>query len=179
MGRTIGNATIECVTGDITRQEGFDAVVNAANAELRPGGGVAGAIHRTAGPGLYAECVPLAPIKPGRAVITGAYDLPNEYVIHCLGPVYGLDEPSDGLLADCYRMALRLADEKGLVSIAFPAISTGVFGYPVGEAAAVAMEAVARAAESLKSVRKVRFVLRDEDVLRAHEKALEDEWKRS
>lgn len=179
MEHTFGRITVECVVGDITRQQGFDAVVNAANAQLLPGGGVAGAIHRAAGPGLAAECRPLAPIKPGRAVITGGHDLPNPYVVHCLGPVYGVDEPSDALLADCYRNALRLADERGLISVAFPAISTGVFGYPMGEAAEVALGAVARAAESLNSIRRVRFVLRDEKALRIHERALEDEWKRS
>lgn len=99
MARTIKGVTIECVQGDITRQEGFDAVVNAANAELRPGGGVSGAIHRAAGPGLAEECRPLAPIKPGQAVITSAHKLPNRFVIHCLGPVYGVDKPSDRLLA--------------------------------------------------------------------------------
>ena len=131
------------MTGDITRQEGFDAVVNAANAQLRPGGGVAGAIHRAAGPGLYEECRPLAPIKPGQAVITGGHGLPNRHVIHCLGPVYGVDTPSAVLLADCYRNALKVAEEHGLASLAFPAISTGIFGYPVAEAARVAMSAVA------------------------------------
>jgi O-acetyl-ADP-ribose deacetylase (regulator of RNase III) len=179
MERTIGRVHIECVIGDITKQVGFEAVVNAANALLLSGGGVAGAIHRAAGPGLAAECQALAPIKPGQAVITGGHDLPNPHVIHCLGPVYGVDEPSDVLLADCYRNALRLADEEGLVSVAFPAISTGFFGYPLTEAAEVALGAVARAAESLKSVGVVRFVLHDEAALRIHEKALEDEWKRS
>jgi O-acetyl-ADP-ribose deacetylase (regulator of RNase III) len=178
MERTIGCLRIECVIGDITRQKGFDAVVNAANAQLLPGGGVAGAIHRAAGPGLTAECQPLAPIKPGQAVITGGHDLPNPHVIHCLGPVYGVDEPSDVLLADCYRNALRLADERGLVSVAFPAISCGFFGYPLVEAAEVALGAVARAAESLRSVGAVRFVLHDETLLQIHERALEDEWKR-
>ena len=86
---------IELKTGDITEQDDLDAVVNAANAELAPGGGVAGALHRAAGPGLAEEAAPMAPIEPGEAVITGAHDLPNDYVIHCLGPVYGRDEPSD------------------------------------------------------------------------------------
>ncbi|MCF8095488.1 MAG: macro domain-containing protein, partial [Desulfobacteraceae bacterium] len=86
--------TIECVQGDIANQPDVDAIVNAANAELRPGGGVAGAIHRAAGPGLEEECRPLAPILPGQAVITGAHNLPNSHVIHCLGPVYGIDKPS-------------------------------------------------------------------------------------
>ncbi len=172
MQRRIAGLTIECMTGDITRQEGFDAVVNAANAQLRPGGGVAGAIHRAAGPGLYEECRPLAPIKPGQAVITGGHDLPNRHVIHCLGPVYGVDTPSAVLLADCYRNALKVAEEHGLASLAFPAISTGIFGYPAAEAAHVAMSAVAEVALELRSVRVVRFVLRGEEALRVHEEAL-------
>lgn len=172
MERVISGLKIECVKGDITKQAGFDAVVNAANAELRPGGGVAGAIHRAAGPGLYEECRPLAPIKPGQAVVTGGHNLPNRYVIHCLGPVYGVDEPSDRLLADCYRNALRLAEEKGMSSVAFPAISTGAFGYPLREAAKIALGTVAELAPSLRSVKVVRFVLYDEAALRAHEEAL-------
>ncbi|MBC7293395.1 MAG: macro domain-containing protein [Thermoleophilia bacterium] len=173
MERTIAGLKIECVIGDITRQTGFDAVVNAANAQLLPGGGVAGAIHRAAGPELAEECRPLAPIRPGEAVITGAYRLPNKKVIHCLGPVYGVDQPSDQLLADCYRNALRLADQHGLTSVAFPAISTGVFGYPMREAAAVAMKAVAEMTPHLQSVKIVRFVLRDEEAQRIHAEALQ------
>lgn len=170
---------IECVKGDITRQDDLEAIVNAANAQLLPGGGVAGAIHRAAGPGLVAESRPLGPIKPGQAVITSGYDLPNKYVIHCLGPVYGLDEPADVLLADCYRNALRLADERGIRSAGFPAISTGVFGYPLRDAATVAVEAVAGAAVALHHVALVRFVLHDDAALRIHEEALEDIWTRS
>jgi O-acetyl-ADP-ribose deacetylase len=172
MEAVISGVAIEVEAGDITRQNGFDAVVNAANAQLRPGGGVAGAIHAAAGPGLYEECVPLAPIKPGQAVITGGHRLPNKHVIHCLGPIYGVDTPSDELLADCYRNALRLADEHGLISVAFPAISTGVFGYPMAEAARVALAAVAETAASLRTVRRVRFVLRPGEALRMHEEAL-------
>jgi len=170
--KEVAGVRVECVVGDITRQVGFDAVVNAANAQLRPGGGVAGAIHRAAGPGLEEECRPLAPIKPGQAVITGGHNLPNRYVIHCLGPVYGVDRPSDRLLADCYRNALRLAEERGLSSVAFPAISTGAFGYPMEEAAEVAFRTIAEVAPTLKSVKVVRFVLRDEEALRVHEEAL-------
>lgn len=172
MERTIKGLTIECVLGDITAQQGFDAVVNAANAQLAPGGGVAGAIHRAAGPELYEECRRLAPIKPGQAVITAAYGLPNRRVIHCLGPVYGLDQPSDRLLADCYRNALALADEYGLESVAFPAISTGIFGYPLEEAARVALVAIAESAPNLQHVRRVRIVLRDEHALQVHEEVL-------
>ena len=107
---------LEIIKGNIADQPGIDAVVNAANAWLRPGGGVAGAIHRAAGPGLAEECRPLAPIKPGEAVLTGGHRLPNPYVIHVLGPVYGRDKPEDRLLAACYCNALRLAEEHRLVS---------------------------------------------------------------
>jgi O-acetyl-ADP-ribose deacetylase len=168
----VGGVTVECVRGDITAQEDVSAVVNAANAELRTGGGVAGAIHRAAGPELYEECRPLAPIRPGEAVVTGAHDLPNERVVHVLGPVYGRDRPEEELLSSCYRNALRLADEEGLESIAFPAVSTGVFGYPLREAARVALRTVIEEAKNLRSVRLVRFVLFGEEDLAAHEEAL-------
>ncbi|MFS8501205.1 MAG: macro domain-containing protein [Caldicoprobacter sp.] len=174
MEKVIHGVKIECVQGDITKQEGFDAIVNAANAQLMPGGGVAGAIHRAAGPGLAEECKPLAPIKPGQAVITGGHNLPNRYVIHCLGPVYGVDQPSDKLLADCYRNALKLAEQHGITSIAFPAISTGIFGYPMEEAARVAFEAIFELIPSLKSVKVIRFVLWDREALEIHERVLGD-----
>ncbi len=169
MKTRIGDVEIELVRGDITRQEGIDAVVNAANAQLLPGGGVAGAIHRAAGPQLAEECRKYAPIRPGEAVITGAYNLPNRYVIHCLGPRYGIDRPEEELLARCYRNALWLAEEKGLESVAFPAISTGAFGYPVEEAARVALRTVWEMAPTLRQVKRVRFVLyrpTDEEVHR-------------
>lgn len=153
---------IECITGSIVDQPDMDAIVNAANAQLRPGGGVAGAIHRAAGPGLERECRPLAPIAPGQAVITGGHKLPNRFVIHCLGPVYGRDEPAAALLADCYRNALQLAELAGARSLAFPAISTGAFGYPKRLAAPVALQTVMQAAPGLASVRLVRFVLYSE-----------------
>ncbi|MGH2946495.1 MAG: macro domain-containing protein [Solirubrobacteraceae bacterium] len=163
---------LDLVEGDITDQPGFDAVVNAANAELLPGGGVAGAIHRAAGPALADECRPLAPIRPGECVITGGHALPNRWVIHCLGPVYGHDEPADRLLASCYRRALEQADERGLESVAFPAISTGAFGYPIEEAAVVALSAVADIAQRLQRVKRVRFVLVGPDAVEIHRAAL-------
>lgn len=169
----IDGTTIELTVGDIAGQDGFDAVVNAANAQLRIGGGVAGAIHSAAGPELEKETRPLAPIRPGEAVITSGHRLPNPHVIHCLGPVYGRDEPSDELLASCYREALRLAEENGLRSIAFPAISTGAFGYPLEPAARIALETVAAEAQGLSTVRTVRFVLYDEHALEVHGEALE------
>lgn len=169
-----GEVTIELVVDDIARQEGFDAVVNAANAELRTGGGVAGALHRAAGPGLAEEGRPLAPIRPGEAVITSGHRLPNDYVIHCLGPVYGRDEPADELLESCYREALRRAEENDVRSIAFPAISTGAFGYPAEPAARIALRTVAGRAAELKSVRRIRFVLYDDRALEVHSRVLED-----
>ena len=171
----IHEVTVECVAGDIAHQPDMDAVVNAANAQLRIGGGVAGAIHRAAGPGLARECAPLAPIAPGEAVITGAHGLPNRFVIHCLGPVYGRDRPEPDLLADCYRIALALADEAGLESVAFPAISTGAFGYPTEPAAQVALRTVKQTAPGLTSVRQVRFVLHDRRDCELHVRVLAEE----
>jgi O-acetyl-ADP-ribose deacetylase len=172
MRREFGDVMVECIQGDITSQQDVDAVVNAANARLAPGGGVAGAIHRAAGPGLAEEAVPLGPIEPGEAVITGAHGLPNRYVIHTLGPVYGQDRPEAELLARCYRNSLALADDNGVASIAFPAISTGIFGYPAEEAAEVALQTVREGVEGLERVRLVRFVLFGEKDLEVHEKVL-------
>ena len=135
---------------------------------------MAGAIHRAAGPGLAEEAMPLGPISPGETVITGAHGLPNRFVIHALGPVYGQDRPEADLLARCYRNALALAEENGAGSVAFPAISTGVFGYPVEEAAGVALRAVRDASEDLRAVRLVRFVLFGDRDLEVHERALSE-----
>ncbi len=157
--RNVHGVIVECVKGNIAAQPDIEAIVNAANAELRIGGGVAGAIHRAAGPGLEAECRPLAPIQPGEAVITGAHNLPNRYVIHCLGPVYGIDKPSDRLLASCYRNALQLTEDNGIRSIAFPAISTGAFGYPLEPAARIALNAISDILPDLSIVHHIRVVL--------------------
>ncbi len=169
MEREVSGVKVEAVQGDITAQEDVDAIVNAANAELESGGGVAGAIHGAAGPGLAEEARPLAPISPGEAVITGGHDLPNRYVIHALGPVYGQDRPEEELLANCYRNSLALAEENGIESVAFPAISTGVFGYPKEDAAEVALRTVTEEAENLQSVRLIRFVLFGEEDLEVYE----------
>ena len=174
MRRTFGGVTVECVRGDITAQDDVEAVVNAANSRLEPGGGVAGAIHRAAGPGLAGEARPLAPIRPGEAVITGGYGLPNRYVVHTLGPVYGQDRPEAELLASCYRNSLALAEEHGIGSIAFPAISTGIFGYPVEEAARVALRTVGEEAAGLERVRLIRLVLHSPSDLEVHERALSE-----
>ena len=171
--RQIGNVTIELTVGDITTQADLDVVVNAANAQLQTGGGVAGAIHRAAGPGLAEECRRLAPISPGQCVITGGHRLPNRHVVHCLGPVYGYDEPAGQLLADCYRNALLLADRAGMASVGFPAISTGAFGYPMEPAADVALRTVASVAPELRSVRLIRFVLYSPRSVDVHQRALD------
>jgi len=170
--REVNGVKIEVVQGDITAQDDVEAIVNAANAELESGGGVAGAIHDAAGPSLVEESRPLAPIEPGEAVVTGAYDLPNRYVIHTLGPVSGSDEPEDELLADCYRNSLALAEEHGLGSIAFPALSTGAFGYPVEEATEVALQTVLENSGELQNVRLIRFVLFSEEDAEVYESVL-------
>jgi len=167
-----GRLTLQLSQGDITRQDDLDVVVNAANAQLITGGGVAGAIHRVAGPELEAACRPLAPIQPGQAVMTEGFKLPNKKVIHCLGPVFGVDQPSDELLARCYRSAMGLADQAGLASIGFPAISTGAFGYPVREAAGIALQTMVQLAPQLESLQLVRFVLFSESDLQVHQEIL-------
>jgi O-acetyl-ADP-ribose deacetylase len=164
---------VESFRGDITQQHGIDVIVNAANAMLRPGGGVAGAIHRAAGPGLHEDCKSLAPISPGEAVITAAHQLPNKFVAHCLGPVFGRDKPEAELLASCYVRALQLADGIGVKSIALPAISTGIFGYPTEEAARVAFQAIKSQLQSLKHITLIRMVLWAEDDFMVHKKVMD------
>ncbi|MDV6316418.1 macro domain-containing protein [Idiomarina sp. HP20-50] len=162
----------ECVHGDITQQNDIEAIVNAANAELKPGGGVAGAIHHAAGNELEEATRSLAPIKPGDAVMTKAFLLPNRYIIHCLGPVYGVDTPSDKLLADCYRNALDLTEKHQMESIAFPAISTGAFGYPFESATDVALETIRAHVEKLSHLKLVRFVLFSDKEFAHYQRAL-------
>lgn len=170
--KTISGVTIELKRGDIANQKDMEAVVNAANAQLRIGGGVAGAIHRAAGPELAQETRAMAPIRPGEAVISGAHNLPNEYVIHCLGPVYGQDKPENKLLANCYSSALALAEEYGIERIAFPSISTGAFGYPMADAAQVAFETINSQRTELTTVTLIRFVLWGEDAMKVHENVM-------
>lgn len=170
----VSGVKIECVRGNIAAQADVEAVVNAANAWLAPGGGVAGAIHRAAGPGLAEECRRYAPIRPGEAVLTGGHNLPNRYVIHCLGPVYGKDKPEAELLARCYENALKLAEEHGIESLAFPALSTGYFGYPFEAATEVALATVVRRAPELKRVKLVRFVLYSAKDLEVYERKLKE-----
>ncbi len=133
---------IEIHVGDITKLQ-VDAIVNAANDRLAPGGGVCGAIHRAAGPGLARECTTIGHCPTGEARMTGGYDLPASHVIHAVGPVWHGGQAGEAeLLAGCYRASLDLARAADLKSIAFPAISTGIFGYPLDQAARVAVETV-------------------------------------
>lgn len=173
MIKDIGQSRIEVVTGDITQQSDMQAVVNAANAHLQPGGGVAGAIHRFAGPELNEACRELAPIKPGQAVITQGFNLPNEFIIHCLGPIYTVDRPSDQLLADCYKNAMRLVEQYEIRSIGFPAISAGAFGYPLQEAAQIAIDTTRDCLREMDGSYHVRFVLFTDQDEQAFQKALE------
>jgi len=168
--RKISDVEIQLLQGDISKQEDIEAIVNAANAQLRTGGGVAGAIHRAAGPGLEKECRPLAPIKPGEAVITGGHGLPNNFVIHCLGPVYGVDKPEDELLKDCYINSINLAEENKVKSIAFPAISTGAFRYPIDKATKITLKTVLEKLSDLEHIEPIRFVLYSKDDLDIYEK---------
>ncbi len=165
---------IVLVTGDITEQA-VDAIVNAANASLMGGGGVDGAIHRKGGPAILEACRRVRAerypggLPTGQAVATPAGRLPARWVIHTVGPVYSRTEDRSPLLASCHREALRVADELGCATVAFPAISTGVYGYPVELAAPVALATVAAADTR---VREVRFVLFDGPAYRAFERAL-------
>jgi O-acetyl-ADP-ribose deacetylase (regulator of RNase III) len=165
---------ITLVRGDITEQD-VDAVVNAANSSLMGGGGVDGAIHRRGGPAILEECKRIRAerypdgLPTGRAVATTAGDLPARWVIHTVGPVYAKSEDRSRLLASCHTESLRVADDLGARSVAFPAISTGVYGYPVEEAAPVAIRAVQ---DADTQVAEVRFVLFDEPSFQAFERAL-------
>lgn len=167
-----GKVCLEVLKGDIVAQADMDVIVNAANAFLRIGGGVAGAIHKAAGPELEKEAITKGPIKPGQAVITKAYNLPNKYVIHVLGPVYDRDIPHDKLLANCYKNALKICEEYQLKSIAFPAVSTGVFGYPVEEASQVSLQAIYDKMPELKYVKRIRMVIFSDYDYKMHIRAL-------
>jgi len=158
---------LEIERGDITAQV-VDAVVNAANARLAPGGGVAGAIHRAAGPELWEACKPLGGCRTGEARITDGFGLPARWIVHTVGPVYGRDEPAADLLAASYRNSLAVADEAGAKSIAFPALSTGAFGYPLEDAAAVALATLIDALPKQRNLRVARMVLFGEHDERAH-----------
>ena len=161
----VGNASLELVHGDITRQS-VDAIANAANAALRGGGGVDGAIHRAAGPGMLAELRRDHPggTPTGTAVASGGHDLPARWVLHAVGPIWrGGEHGEEGLLADAYRSCLQLAEELPARSVAFPAISMGIYGYPPPYGARVAVGTVADHLRGETGIELVRFVLFSEE----------------
>jgi O-acetyl-ADP-ribose deacetylase (regulator of RNase III) len=172
MARQIGNARFEVITADITTLR-VDAIVNAANSSLLGGGGVDGAIHRAAGPELLEECRTLNGCTTGDAKITRGYRLPASHVIHAVGPVWhGGTNREDELLASCYRRALELCQANALSSVAFPAISTGVYRFPAERAAGIAVATVAEALGAAPDVTRVIFCCFSRDSGLLHEAAL-------
>ena len=175
----VGTRMLRLERGDITQQH-VDAIVNAANSGLVGGGGVDGAIHRAGGPAIYNECKAIVaqrgPLPPGQAVKTGGGNLPARHVIHAVGPVWhGGGAREAATLASAYRESLRVAESYSLRTIAFPSISTGAYGYPLAEAAEVALAEVKRfLRDEARSVREVTFVLFDERTYGAYRVALDD-----
>ena len=166
------DSKIEIARGDITTFH-VDAIVNAANTTLLGGGGVDGAIHRAAGPDLLAECRTLGGCRPGEAKMTRGYHLPARFVIHTVGPVWrGGKQHESETLANCYRNSLQLAVENGIKTIAFPAISCGAYGYPIPEAAQVALKTARDFLATDDSIDKVTFVLWGKDVYDAYRQLL-------
>jgi len=157
MGRDIMDR-IELLQGDITGLD-VDAIVNAANRSLLGGGGVDGAIHRAAGPGLLAECRTIGGCPTGEARITGGYNLIARYVIHTVGPVYSGKQVDGRFLSQCYENSLQLALDHGISTIAFPAISCGVYGYPIKAACKIAVDSTCNALKNNRSIKRVIFVL--------------------
>ncbi len=164
----ISDGYVELIRGDITRQE-VDAIVNAANNQLGPGSGVNGAIRRVAGPEIDEACRRIGWCPTGDARITPGFLLPARWVIHTVGPVWqGGDHDEDALLASCYRSSMRLASQHEVRSIAFPSISTGVYGFPVRRAASIAMNALRDLAQAYPAIRTIRMVTFGEDTYRAY-----------
>ena len=178
MTTKINQTSLALVRGDITRER-VDAIANAANEGLMGGGGVDGAIHRAGGPAIAAECSAIRAKQggcpTGQAVITTGGNLPAKYVIHTVGPIWrGGTAGEPELLASCYRESLRLAVEHGIKTIAFPSISTGVYGYPIAQAAVIALNAVKQFLEEHDDLDDVRFVLFDDVTYDAYKNALAD-----
>ncbi|MCX7981973.1 MAG: O-acetyl-ADP-ribose deacetylase [Syntrophales bacterium] len=168
----IKNARLVLVKGDITEEE-TDAIVNAANSRLAGGGGVDGAIHRAGGPSIMEECRKIGGCPTGQAVITSAGNLKARYVIHAVGPIYqGGTKGEEKLLRSAYEESLKLASKKGLKSISFPALSAGAYGYPLDEAARVALQAVIDYLKTTEGIELVRFVLFDDRTFEAFKRQL-------
>lgn len=173
-----GNRFLELRRGDLTRQDGLDAIVNAANPSLLGGGGVDGAIHRAGGPAILEECrkivARIGRLEPGHAVATTAGQMPYRHVIHTAGPVWrGGDSGEAETLASCYVEAVRLADTLGIERLGFPSISTGIYGYPVDQAAAVALQALASSLDRAENLRLACFVLFDESTHQVYAQELQ------
>lgn len=168
---TVNHCTIELVRGDITNQN-LEAVVNAANKELAPGGGVAGAIHRAAGSELWEECKELGGCETGEAKLTKGYNLPADYIIHTVGPVYSASPEDAQFLRRSYKNSLKLAIDNEIRDLAFPALSTGAFGYPMEDAAPIALATIKDFLQKQAAPNLVRMVLHGEDSYRIHEQAL-------
>jgi len=167
----IKNTVVELLQGDISSQD-TDAVVDAATKNLTPGSGVAGAIHSVAGHDLYEASQKLAPVETGQAVITPAFDLPNTHVIHTVGPYYSGGGPAEAaLLERCYTNSLDLAEGNALTSIAFPSISTGIFGYPKKDAAEVAFTTIKKYLRKDTTLHNIRMVVFDLSSFVIHKKA--------
>lgn len=164
---------IEIQQGDITRLD-VDAIVNAANSGLVGGGGVDGAIHRAAGPELLEECRTIGECPTGEARITGGYNLAATYVIHTVGPIYSNSAKDPVLLAGCYENSLKLARENKVQTIAFPAISCGVYGYPIADACKIALAATLKFLERDASIRKVIFVLFSQEYFDVYRRTLQE-----
>jgi O-acetyl-ADP-ribose deacetylase (regulator of RNase III) len=163
---------MQVVRGDITHLA-VDAIVNAANTTLLGGGGVDGAIHRAAGPQLLEECRALRGCQPGEAKLTRGYRLPARFVIHTVGPIWaGGDRDEAEVLASCYRNSLRLAVEHGVKTVAFPAISCGAYGYPIAEAAEVAVESTTYFLRTNAAIDRVDFIVTNDNIERAYQAAL-------
>ncbi len=174
----LGSKTLELTEGDITRQE-TDAIVNAANSTLLGGGGVDGAIHRAGGPAILEACKQIRAtedpdgLPAGRAAATTAGDMAAKYVIHTVGPIYrGGDSGEAETLASAYRESIRVADELGLKSISFPSISTGAYGYPIHDAAKIAVSTVIESLKSTRHIQLVRFVLFGVSAFKAFERVV-------
>ena len=171
--RTINGVTLALLKGNIVEVRA-DAIVNAANSGLRGGGGVDGAIHRAAGPTLMEECRKFGGCPTGSAVATSAGKLPAQYVFHAVGPIYSSTKDDEILLASAYQSCLDLAEQYGIQSIAFPSLSTGVYGYPLDEAAPVALRTIIQHIQKPTSLRQVTVVLFGNEAFQAFERALQD-----